>query len=330
MKIKLTELKDLVNKALANQGYTREESAIMSEVLLYAQLRGNSQGVSKLIGDGIPKDPAAQTPEIIKESKVSAHIDAHQTHAMLAVNKAVDIAITKGQDIGVGIIGVRGVGTSSGALGYYARKIADAGLVGIVSSGAMEMVAVHGSSEPILGTNPIAIAVPTQNKPMVFDMTTAALTYFGAVEAATAGRKLPEGIAYDLQGNPTTNPQDVVDGGAIRSFDGTHKGSGLAVMIQALTGPLTGAYFAGIGDMNTNWGGHLIIAFNPELFSGLDDTKKGVTTLIEKIRATRRLDDNTEIFVPGERGDRKTNIVLQSGEIEVEDNLLEGLRKAAA
>ncbi len=329
MKIQLTELQDLVNKALANQGYTPEESATMSEVLLYAQLRGNNQGVVKLIGPGIPKDPNAKPAEVTKETKVSAYLDSHQTHAMLAVNQAIDIAINKGKDIGVGIVGVKGIHTSSGALGYYARKIADAGLVGIVSTGSMETVAAHGSSEAILGTNPIAIALPTNGEPMVYDITTAAMAYFGVVESATAGRQLPEGIAYDKDGKETVNPNDVMDGGALKSFDGTHKGSGLSVMLQALTGPLMGAYFAGIGDMNTNWGGHLIIAFNPDLFAGLDETKDGVAKLAEKIKATKRLDPNAEIFVHGERGDRKANTVLESGEIEIEENLLEGLRKAA-
>lgn len=330
MKIQLTELQDLVNKALANQGYTPEESAVMSEVLLYAQLRGNNQGVVKLIGPGIPKDPNAKLVEVTKETKVSAYLDAHQTHAMLAVNQAIDIAINKGKDIGVGIVGVKGIHTSSGALGYYARKIADAGLVGIISTGSMETVAAHGSSEAILGTNPLAIALPTNSEPIVYDITTAAMAYFGVVESATAGRQLPTGIAYDKDGNATTNPNDVMDGGALKSFDGTHKGSGLSVMVQALTGPLMGAYFAGVGDVNTNWGGHMIIAFNPDLFAGLDETKDGVTKLAEKIKATKRLDPNTEILVPGERGDRKTDAILKSGEIEVEDNLLDALRKAAA
>lgn len=330
MKIKLTELKDLVNKALANQGYTVEESATMSNVLLYAQLRGNNQGVVKLIGAGIPKDPNAQTPEVIKESPVSAHLDAHQTHAMLAVSKAVDIAITKAKASGIAMVGVKGIHTSSGALGYYARTIADAGLVGIVSTGSMETVAAHGSSEAILGTNPIAIALPTSGAPMVYDITTAAMAYFGVVETATAGKKLPEGIAYDPKGNPTINPNDVMDGGSLKSFDGSHKGSGLSVMIQALTGPLMGAYFTGVGDVTKNWGGHFILAFNPELFAGVEETRAGVDAMIAKIKATRRLDESKEIFVPGERGDRKTALVIESGEVEVEDNLLEGLKKAAA
>lgn len=331
MKISVTELRSLVDAALTKQGYSPEETVIIAEVLLYAQLRGNNQGVVKLIGAGIPKSADAQVPSIEKETAVSAFVDAHQTHAMLAVHQATDMAIYKAQEHGVGLVGVHGINTSSGALGFYAKKIADAGLVGIICSGSMETVAVYGSSEAILGTNPIAIAVPAQgSESLVFDTTTAAMAYFGVVEAATAGRALPPGIAYDKNGTVTTNPADVLEGGAIRSFDGSQRGSGLSVMIQALTGPLMGAYFTGIGDVDKNWGGHFIMAFRPDLFQGIEATRTGVTQMIEKVKATRKLPETQEIFVPGERGNRRAGEALASDSIELEDKLYAELQKAAA
>lgn len=329
MKTTVTELKELVNHALAKQGYSTEESQTISDVLLYAQLRGNNQGVVKLIGPGIPKSHQAGKVSIQKETKVSAFLDAHQTHAMIAVNQGVDMAISKAKDHGVGIVGIKGINTSSGALGYYAKKIAKANLIGIVCSGSMETVAAHGSYEAILGTNPFAIGVPSKNTPLVFDMTTSAMAYFGVVEAATAGRELPAGIAYDKDGNPTTDPNKVMDGGALKSFDGSHKGSGLSVMIQAITGPLLGAYFTGLGDVKNNWGGHFVLAFDPELFEGLEATQKGVGEMVSKIKSTKKLQNTKEIFVPGERGDKLTQEALSSGEIEIEDNLYSELIKAA-
>lgn len=330
MKVPIVELKKLVNSALAKQGYSEEEAAVISEVLLYAQLRGNNQGVVKLIGPGIPKSPEAVAPAILKETGVSAFIDAHQTHAMLAINAAANVAIQKAKESGVAVVGVHGINTSSGALGYYARRIAEKGLVGIVCSGSMETVAAYGSSEAVLGTNPLAIAVPTNSHPMVFDMTTAAMAYFGVVEAATAGRKLPEGIAYDKTGKPTIEPDEVMDDGALKSFDGNKKGSGLSVMIQALTGPLMGAYFTGFGDVAKNWGGHLIIAINPELFAGLESTEKGVSQMAGKIRSTKKLAGVDEVLVPGDHGDKLTETAMASGEVEMEPNLYAELVKAAS
>jgi L-2-hydroxycarboxylate dehydrogenase (NAD+) len=329
MKIALTELKELVGSALIKQGYVESEATIIGDVLLYAQLRGNNQGIVKLIGSGIPKSPEAASPEVIKETPVSAFIDAKQTHAMLAVNVGVDLAIHKAKTSGLAMMGLKGINTSSGALGYYARKIAEAGLIGIVGSGSMETVVAFGSNEAVLGTNPLAIAVPAETQPLVYDITTSAMAYFGVVEAATAGRSLPLGIAYDKAGNATTDPAAVLADGALESFDGSHKGSGLSIMIQVLAGPLMGAYFTGFGDVEKNWGGHFILAFDPELFAGLEATKSGVTKMTEKIKSTRKTFGTKEIFVPGERGDRRTEAVRVSGEIEVEDNLLAELRKVA-
>jgi len=329
MKVQLTDLNVLINKALLRYGYTQEEAVIISEVLLYAQLRGNNQGIVKLIGKGIPKSANAGTITIEKESPVSALINGTENHAMVVVNQATDLAIQKAKQSGIAIVGINHINTSSGALGFYAKKIADAGLAGIVFAGSMETVAAEGSSEAVFGTNPLAIAVPSEKEPMVLDMTTAAMAYFGVVEADTAGRMLPEGIAYDKEGNPTIKPSDVLDGGSIRSFDQSHKGSGLSMMVQAFTGPLMGAYFTGVGDVAGNWGGHFILAVNPDLFMGAEAMKKGVTQMIEKVKSTKKLPGIEEIYVPGERGNKLTQETLSSGEIEIEDNLYAGLEKVA-
>ncbi|MEK7648675.1 MAG: Ldh family oxidoreductase [Patescibacteria group bacterium] len=330
MIIKLEDLKAVAKKAILNYGYSESEAIVMLDVMLYAQMRGNNQGVVKLIGKGIPKSAATRPIVVEKETALSAFFDGGQNHAMVAVKYVVDVAISKAKKCGIAVVGIHQLNTSSGALGYYARSIADSGLVGMVMCGSMETVAAAGSSQAIFGTNPFAIAVPTATQPMVFDMTTSAMAFFGVVQADTAGVPLPEGIAYDKEGSPTTKASDVLAGGALKSFDGSHKGSGLSMMIQALTGPLLHSYFTGIGDVGSNWAGHLIVAFDPELLGGLASLKEGVSQMIEKVKATKKLPNVDEIFVPGEKGDRLTQAILQSGEIEIEDNLYNELRKIAA
>lgn len=252
MKVKLDELKQLTNKAVLRYGYSKEEAEAIEEVLLYAQMRGNNQGVVKLIGSGIPKPKDIEEIQRQKEAKLSAILNGHKNHAMVVVNKAVDMAIKKAKDHGVGLIGVNHINTSSGAIGYYAKRIAKQGLVGLVFAGSSETVATEGSYEPIFGTNPLAVGVPTSNEPLVLDMATAAMAYFGVIEAKTAGKSLPEGIAYDKTGNLTTDPAKVLDGGALRTFDQGYKGAGLSMIVQILTGPLVGASFTGIGDVANN------------------------------------------------------------------------------
>lgn len=329
MKIKVEELRSVTKKAILHYGYNEKEAAVILEVLLYAQLSGNNQGIVKLIGKGIPKPADVEEITVEKETKVSALINGKENHAMVVVSRAADIAIQKAKECGFGIVGVNHLNTSSGALGFYAKKIAATGLVGFVFAGSMETVATEGSYEPIFGTNPLAIGVPTETEPLVLDMATAAMAYYGVVEANTAGRKLPEGIAYDKEGTLTTNPADVLNGGALRTFDRGRKGSGLAMMVQVLTGPLVGSYFTGIGDVSKNWGGHLVVAFDPELLGGVRALREGVTQMIEKVKATKKLPGVEEILVPGERGDRMTEKVLSAQEIEVEDNLYQELKKVA-
>jgi LDH2 family malate/lactate/ureidoglycolate dehydrogenase len=89
MKISVDELRQLTENALRNQGYNEEEASIICEILLYAQLRGNSQGVVKLIGKGMPKDPKVKEIEIEKETSLSIRINGNQNHAMLVVSKAL-------------------------------------------------------------------------------------------------------------------------------------------------------------------------------------------------------------------------------------------------
>lgn len=326
MKVKLNKLKKLVHRAILNYRYSEKEAKIIEDVLFYAQLRGNNQGIVKLIGSGIPKPKEAKSIEIEKETKLSALINGNKNHAMVVVNKAVDIVVAKAKDHGIGIVGVHGINTSSGAIGYYAKRIAGQNLLGFVFAGSSETVAAEGSYEPIFGTNPLSVAVPSGSGPLVLDMATAAMPYFGVIEANTAGRPLPEGIAYDNEGNLTTDPAKALDG-ALRTFDKGYKGVGLSMMVQILTGPLVGASFTGIGDVANNWSGHLLLAIDPELLGGLKNVKKGVNQMIKKVKSTKKLPGVKEILVPSERGDRMTEKILKSGEVEVEDNLFKELQK---
>jgi LDH2 family malate/lactate/ureidoglycolate dehydrogenase len=324
MRIAHDELKRLAKAALLKQGYDDAESAQILEVLLYAQLRGNNQGVVKLIGPGIPKSADAGEIESTKETPISLVIDAHHVHPMIAVTHACERAIAKAKENGIAVVGVNHVNTSSGALGYYAGKIAQQGFVAIVLAAGPETVAPAGSTQAIFGTNPLAIGIPGPSEPIVLDMTTAAMAFYGVVEAKAAGRTLPEGIAYDADGNASIDPAKVIRG-ALLPFDKSQRGSGLSMMIQLLAGPLVGA---GSDDMTGNWG-HFVLAIDPDILSGSTNLTEGVAKLVSKVKSARKLDGVDEILIPGERGNRTTHDALTFGEMEIEDNLYKQLQKAA-
>jgi len=327
MKISVKELEELTRKAVQQYGYKDKEIHVITEVMLYAQMRDNNQGVVKLIDKGIPKDPQAGEIVIEKETAISARINGNKNHAMLVVSKAVDIVKEKARNSGFAIAGTFNTNTSSGAIGYYASRLAKERLIGFVFSRSPQRVAVHGSYEPVFGTNPLAIAIPTETDPVVLDMSTAATSFFGLVEAMTAGRDIPADFAYDDQGIPTTNPQKAI-AGAIRSFDRSYKGSGLALICEILAGPLVGAAFCGLGDSKGNWG-HLIFALDPELLTDRNQFANNVSEMVRKVKSTKKLTGVEEIFVPGEKENRIARQRWETGLIDVEDNLLAELRKVA-
>jgi LDH2 family malate/lactate/ureidoglycolate dehydrogenase len=296
--------------------------------MLFAQLRDNNQGVVKLIDKGIPKDPNAGQIEIVKETPISALINGNKNHAMLVMGKAVAIVKEKAASTGFALAGTFNTSTSSGAIGYYASRLAQAGLIGFAFGRSPQRVAVYGSYEPVFGTNPIAVAIPADPDPIILDMSTAATSYFGLLEAVTAGRSIPDDMAYDTEGKPTTDPQKAI-AGAIRSFDRSYKGSGLALVAEILAGPLVGAAFCGLGDSRGNWG-HLIFAIDPDLLAGREQLRNQVGEIIAKVKSTKMLPGVEEIFMPGERESCIARERLASGVIEVEDNLLAELRKVAA
>lgn len=325
MKVSIKEIQELALSALKKYGYTDNESATILEILMYAQLRGNNQGLVKLIGKGIPKSPDAGTISVTRETKLSAMIDGASNMGMIAMKMATEMAIAKAKEHGFGIVGTTNTFSSTGAIGYYTTHIAKQGLIGFAFAGSPPTVAPHGSYEALYGTNPLTIGVPADPEPVVLDMATAAMAYYGLIEAKTAGKSIPENLAYDADGNPTTDPAKAMDG-AIKSFGG-YKGSGLGFMVTALTGPLLGAGFAGIGD-RTDWG-NLVMAIDPELLTDRNEFKKNITLLSKQVKKTKTLPGVTEVLIPGERGNRLTKSRTIDGAIEMEENLYNELKKAA-
>lgn len=327
MKVKISELKEVTYQALLKNGYTADEAPIILEVLLYAQLRGNNQGVIKLTGAGMPRHPNAKPIEIARETKLSALLNGNQTQGMVVMTHAMNMALGKAREYGFGIVGTFNTSSSTGAIGYYANKIAAQDFIGFVFAGSPPYVTTYGSYERLFGTNPLAIGLPTTADPLVLDLTTSAMAYFGLVEAKLAGRPIPPDVAFDKNGQPTSDPAVALEG-ALRPFDRGHKSAGLSLIVEALTGPLVMASFVGIGDIS-NWG-NLIYVIDPALLVDKAAFKTQMTQLIERVRGAKRLPSVERIFVPGERGNAMLQAALAAGEVDIEDNLWNALKAAIA
>ena len=160
-RVKIDELKSTCSNAIMGQGYDAEETRAITDVLMYAQLRGNNQGIIKVTTNGLARAADAVPMKVDTETALSAHIDGGKQQGMLVLNKATEMALEKAKANGFGIAGTCNTSTSTGALGYYCKKIADEGLIAIAMAQSPEFVAPTGSKQAIFGTNPIGVGIPS-------------------------------------------------------------------------------------------------------------------------------------------------------------------------
>jgi len=240
---------------------------------------------------------------------------------------AIKTAISKARVSNVGVVGTFNTSQSCGALGFYAEQIANAGMIGLLMVTSPEFVAPHGAKQPILGTNPITCAVPTDQGTFLMDQATAAFPWFGLLEAKTAGIQIPEGVAYDSEGQPTRDPNAALKG-ALRTFDRGYKSSNLALMVELLAGPLVGA--AHVNKLSAkNWG-NLVIAINPSMLGDASTFYKSAGEVLERVRNADKLPGVTEIQLPGEREAKLAQKRAAEGVLPLESNMLNELRTMAA
>ena len=318
MKLNVTELEDKVAAGIARLGYEGDDARIIKEVLLYADMRGNNQGIPKIATGGVPRAEDVPEFKLVNQNKCGALISGGQ--AMVTTKKAAEMAVTLAEQHGVGVVGTNHATSSSGAIGYFSRQIAQAGYIGLIVVGTGPYVAPTGSSEARLGTNPISYAFPTLNSPVVFDCATAAMAYFGVVQANIKGEPLPEGVAFDKDGNPTTDAAKALDG-SVTTF-GSHRGYGLSLFVQMLAGPFAGATYAGA--RAENGAGTLIIAIDPGLLLDKAEYMASSTEMCELVKGAKPL-DGVAVQLPGERGDARRATAKETNEIEISDAIWEQL-----
>lgn len=320
MIVKLTELKSKVYAGVAKLGYQQEDAQTIADVLLYAQLRGNNQGITKIATGGVPKASEVEELQVAKQEKCGALLSGG--HSMVASAKAADMAVELAQTHGVGVVASNHTFTSSGAIGYFSRRIADKGYIGFVcvGNGSFAFVAPSGSAEPKLGTNPFSYAFPYNGGSVVFDNATAAMAYFGIVEAKLKGELLPEGIGFDKDGNPSTNAADILDG-SVSTF-ASHKGYGLSLLVQLLGGAFSIAGTPGVNEDDGS--GTFVLALDPGLLAGKDEYMQRSTEFVNQIKAAAPL-AGEQVSLPGERGDALARQAEETGEIEIADAIWQEL-----
>lgn len=211
-------------------------------------------------------------------------------------------AIRMGSKRGIGVAGVRR-SSHFGTAGYYAEMAVKSNQIGIVFSNASPGIAPTGSLKPILGNNPWSISVPTNlGRPITLDIANSVVARGKIRLAALKGEAIPFGWAINKFGEPTTNPQEALEG-AILPIGG-YKGYGITLMIDILSGVLTGASFgdqvAGIEEDGKRNNGHLFISLHIEAFMDIAQFKQRIDELVRIVKDTPKIHEETEILLPGE------------------------------
>lgn len=301
---------------------SEEQANIVANHLLWAEMSGiTTMGIIKMTGTEPIQDIVPRYDiRVERDTKLSQLIDAGANPAPLVTQIATKVAIEKATENGFGLVGIRNTFSSNCAQAYYAEMIANAGLIGIVLSRSPAAVTGFGSIDPILGTNPIGFGIPTSREPLVFDTATSAMTYYGLILAKARGEVIPENMAIDSEGNPTTDPAAAMNG-ALLSFDRTYKGSGFGLIVETLAGPLVNGAWVDNKTFKEEWGS-LVIAIDPELLVDREEFKKNASDLVDRVKESRRKDDINPIRLPGEHARTLYMQAKNSGFVEVEDTSL--------
>lgn len=272
-------------------------------------------------------------PQVVSEGPGFVVVDGHYAMPMVTSRLAMLSAMEKARTAGIAYGAVRHSG-HYGAAGYYAVMAAEQDMIGLSMSNVDICMTVPGARAPVMGTNPIAYAVPAGNeRPVFLDIATSVVAISKVIAAKTAGKPIPEGWLVDERGRPTSDTSTYPDRGAILPMAG-HKGYGIALLIEILSGVLTGASFlSGI----KHWlapepepadEGHAFIAVNVESLMPLDQFKSRMDTMIQEVRSAPKAEGSDRIYLPGEMEWERRETAVRDG-LQLPDYVLINLFSVA-
>ncbi|CAN5658191.1 Ldh family oxidoreductase [soil metagenome] len=294
--------------ALRATGVPEAHAQITATRLVEADLRGRTghgmirlpSYVTRLQAGGVAVDP---TITVAHETPVSALIDGGNGLGQVVMTQATEVAITKAKTAGLAWVGTVH-SNHAGAAGLYAEMAASAGLIGIYLAVANSNgMPPWGGTNPLLGTNPIAIAVPTEAHPFVLDIATTATSHGSIKVAAQQGVPMPEGWVADADGRPITDPARAGEGFLLPM--GGYKGAGLTIAFGLLAGVLNGAAFGAevidhVRDAATPTNtGQSILVLRADLFRSQDEVLAALTGHLEALRESGTRDGGP-VRLPGD------------------------------
>ena len=334
--MKQKKLKLVLNQIFQKHNLSKDHSKIVSDYLIKAELLGApSHGLArlKMYCDRIKKKLINSNPKI-KIKKISnsiSHVDADNSIGFIAADIGIKQAIKNAKKTGIGLVAVKRSG-HYGLSSFYAEQAVKNNLLVFCFTNAPAALAPYGAKKSLFGTNPICFGVPTGKTPFILDASTSMINRGKIRRASKLGKKIPYGVALDKFGNITTDANKALKGTQLPIA--TFKGSGLAWMVDILSGVLTGSSHSGktkdpfddfSGPQNM---GHLFITINPKIFVG-ENFLKEMKMNISRIKRLPKAKGFSSILYPGERKN-KTYRKNMNKDISIPSKILKEINKLNA
>lgn len=298
------------------RGLSEKEAVVLADYHLDAQLRGaKTHGIGRFLVTGQAIATKGGPPKVIRDSSMTALVDGQRDLGPLAAQYCVELLVSKAREFGLGLVALKNASRYS-HLAPFGEFIASAGFIGLVTNSAgPPAVAPHGSYAPVLGTNPLCMAFPCDDNPIVMDFATSKAVWGEIRQAMLEERDLPPETFYKMDGSFAVQPEDA---NAVRSFDGV-KGYLLCLAIEIFCGAFVGAKMGSA--VNDEYDlGFLFLALDPCLFrDSVNDFRAEVAELAQEIRGCPPIDASKPVRMPGDRSNKTKECQCKVGTIELEE-----------
>jgi len=311
-RIKIEDLRNFCIKALEKEGMKPELAAITATVLTKTDAYGTHSHGTKNLHNYIKKARAGgltlnAEPEIIKEGPAYALMDGKNAMGMVCGVMGMELACKKASETGVGLVTIRN-SNHFGAAGYYANIASAKGMIGFVASNVDPNMNAPGARSKALGNNPIAYAAPAVSVPSVFlDIALSNVASLKVFKARAEGKSIPDTWIVDKDGLPTTDPSHYPEEGAMQPM-GAHKGYGLAVFVDIITGVMNGGATSMSGEIESwvlsldkpNNVCHTFLAIDASKFIGEGMLAQRTEEMARTLRNLPKAKGCQRIYTPGE------------------------------
>lgn len=342
-------LQNFIKEVFVKIGCPQAEAELASEVLISADLRGiDSHGLARLPGYVRLYDNGRLNSKpnitIVHETPSTAVVDGDRGLGLIVAPRAMEIAMEKAEKVGSGWVSVRN-SNHFGIAGYHAMMALEKEMIGWTMTNAGPLVVPTFSLDKMLGTNPVAVAVPTNEEPaFVADFASTAVAYGKFEILQRQGLPTPLGWAQNAEGEPTTDSNAVKNGGGLLPLGsdrehGSHKGYGLGAVVDIFSGVLSGANygpwvppFATAGFMSADEGvgkgtGHFVGAMRIDAFRPAEDFKNHMDNWIRSFRGARAV-EGKKVLIPGDP-ERETEAKRRSEGISLLPPVIQSLSELA-